>query len=284
MGVSKSKVKKVTYTCSMSYDEFVAYYNNCICMGSINENDTVEIEGLNYKIKDNKIFLCGSNADELAQYATSKEIEEDIVVKIKLPDYVNAISSWAFCANIFLTEISGQGIEYIGTNCMLGCYRLSKVDFPNLKDIGCGAFKECYALKEINLLKCEKIKTYAFKGCHLLQEIKAPVLTECGLEIFSQCYSLNSCYMDSLEYIHPRTFEECHALRTLYAPKIIFGVENMLDMINQKTTPYSLLNDTYCISKLNVGVFVGTFDYFHKSYVNCDLTYSTHITKKETDK
>ena len=272
MHVSKSTCKTITLTCDMSYDEFVAYYNNCITMGLVNQNGSVTVNELTYKISYDKIYLCGCNLN--LNDASYK-------VKIHLPKYITHIFENAFYQFRELTEICGEGIVYLGNYCFNNATRLQKVNFPKLTNIAEGAFTNCEALAKIEIPNCKKISTLAFQGCHSLKEINAPMVTKLGNSVFFNCYSLTNCYFNSIGYLNNSTFAHCKKLKVLNLSNIALG--NIPCIEGKQVTNYELLLSSYkSLSRLYVDTFIGSFDKFHKAFYDCDLYYNNFIEKRDS--
>lgn len=264
MALSKGKSKQLKIDCtSMTYEEFIGYYNNCLCMGLLERNGTVNINGLLYIVKDEEIHLhyCDVN--------TSKHHYE-----ILLPSFVTHIDDNAFSYCNYLVEITGEGVKNIGHNCFTTCNNLKRANFPNVEYIGREAFYNCRLLEEIDLASCKSINNLAFSNCISLKEVNAPKLIQCGTSAFADCHSLVSCSLDSISFIRDYTFKHCYHLKKFYAPKISFGVR---DKKRIKVTKYNAFNGSNSINDFQVDTFIGSFVYFHLYFDNCDLKYNKHI-------
>ena len=274
--ISKSNCERVIIECTKSYDEFIAYYNNCICMGMVNTDGSVTIDGFGYKIQEGEIYLVNYAFSETPewQYIGTPQI----IVKIILPPFVSHINSNAFLSCENLIEISGDGVKTVGSSSFEDCHRLEKVNFPNLISIGAASFQDCRVLKEVTLLNCKQIEEFAFKRCMSLKAVNAPKLTNCGVKAFAKCYSLNKCRFNSITYLQSETFEDCLNLQKFYAPKIIFGLPNTSE---QRSTPHKLFIGCYSLKEIHVGTYIGTLKYFHYNHYNCNLIYTRHIDRTE---
>ena len=63
-------------------------------------------------------------------------------------------------------EVEGVGITYVKTKAFFNCHRLKKALFPNLVEIGSGAFKHCINLTNFDLPDTvTKIGMKAFADC-----------------------------------------------------------------------------------------------------------------------
>jgi hypothetical protein len=274
MNISKGKREIITMDCSMTYDEFIDYYNNCLCMGSLNEDETITVNGLKYKIIDGEVQITRFDCNDKDNPLTSKEF----MVQIVLPPFVSSINSGAFMSCENIVEISGDGVKCVDVDAFNACVRLQKVNFPNLTYIGHAAFCDCFSLTEIDLRNCEKIKSEAFYKCVALLELSAPKLTECCLAAFSNCYSLTKCNLDSVNYIADNAFLNCFRLKKVYAPKIILGLPYELDVM---TTTFTVFSGCIELSELLVGTYVGTLEYFHRKFFNCTLLYDRYVKIQE---
>ena len=275
MEILKSNCEKVVLDCNMTYDEFMEYYNNCICMDMLNDDNSITVNNLKYLVKDGNVELEGYFfEDDTDTYIESP----NIIVTIILPSFVSSIADAAFIECQNLTEISGDGITDIGSYAFNNCVRLEKVNFPNLKSVGDNAFQLCRLLKEINLLNCIKVGNWSFDACNSLKEIKAPNLIRSGISSFSECYSLTDCKLDSIDYLPKDTFTNCLNLQKFYAPKIILGLPNTSE---QKSTPDDVFNGCCpSLSQIHVGAYIGNF---HAHYFNCELICENYIKEVTND-
>jgi len=274
MNISRSKIKKATFNCDMTYDEFKAYYNNCICLGIINEDDSVTINRLCYKIIENEIHLV--SCCDYQQYKFFSIGDPECYIKLILPSCVTHIDENAFKGCINITTISGEGVTHIDDNCFNSCFRLEKAYFPNVKSIGSSTFSNCIKLKEITLLNCESVGMCAFSHCHSLKEINAPALIKCSTQAFALCHALTKCSFDSLKFIYEEAFKDCINLKKVYAPKLIIGVPN-IKLVNGRVTGFTAFKGCISLTTLQVCIFVGTFEYFHQQFEACNLIYAKNI-------
>jgi len=270
MNISKGKKKIITMSYDMTYDEFIDYYNNSLCMGLLDEDETITVNGLKYKIVDGEVQITRLDYDDKDNPLTNN----GAMVRVILPPFVSSINSSAFMSCENLVEISGDGVKYVDIDAFNACVRLQKVNFPNLTYIGHAAFCDCFSLTEIDLRNCEKIKSEAFYRCVALTELNAPKLTKCCLAVFSNCYSLTKCNLDSVNHIADNAFLNCFRLKKVYAPKIIFGLPYELERM---TTTFTVFSGCIELSELLVGTYVGTLEYFHRKFFNCTLLYDRHV-------
>lgn len=135
----------------------------------------------------------------------------------------------------------------IGNNAFMDCYNLVSVSAQNLTVLTLGAFKNCIALKTIDMpslieiganavrntgiedfsgTTVEKIGNYAFADNYYLEKAYFPVATSTGTNVFLNCSSLQIVGLLSLEELNGNTFSNCPSLINLYLPNAVSVVKS----------------------------------------------------------
>ena len=161
-----------------------------------------------------------------------KKYRKDIMVILRIPDYLTAIEEGAF-KNPFEEDEYGYpglvevhfpaSLTTIGDGAFQWCYRLTNVHFPHdsaLTRIGDLSFADC-ALTEINFPRgLTRIGEGAFCICPKLSELHFPAsLKIIGKRAFSGCIGLTEVHFPaSLTQIRTGTFASCRGLTELRLP------------------------------------------------------------------
>ena len=113
-------------------------------------------------------------------------------------------------------------LEYIGINAFKNCHALKKIDLPqNVNEIGMAAFENCILLESISLpSSLKKINVGVFRGCQSLREVNIPSsVTDIDDRAFAKCVSLISIKIPaSVKSIGIDAFDECSSLRQISIP------------------------------------------------------------------
>jgi hypothetical protein len=113
-----------------------------------------------------------SNCNNLSELILCRGLEE--------------IGSYAFynCGNLRKLELPTT-LKRINSRAFSECYSLSEIDFAEgedgegLTDIGNGAFRYCYSLKDLHMpTTLKRIESYAFNGCSNLNVVHVPSMLE----------------------------------------------------------------------------------------------------------
>ncbi len=189
------------------------------------------------------------------------------LTSIKLSQ-VKEISSYAFqnttnLGSVYCNELTEMGMNVfeqsgidsfnapkllsIGNNAFMDCYNLVSVSAQNLTVLTLGAFKNCIALKTIDMpslieiganavrntgiedfsgTTVEKIGNYAFADNYYLEKAYFPVATSTGTNVFLNCSSLQIVGLLSLEELNGNTFSNCPSLINLYLPNAVSVVKS----------------------------------------------------------
>lgn len=189
------------------------------------------------------------------------------LTSIKLSQ-VKEIGSYAFqnttnLGSVYCNELTEMGMNVfeqsgidsfnapkllsIGNNAFMDCYNLVSVSAQNLTVLTLGAFKNCIALKTIDMpslieiganavrntgiedfsgTTVEKIGNYAFADNYYLEKAYFPVATSTGTNVFLNCSSLQIVGLLSLEELNGNTFSNCPSLINLYLPNAVSVVKS----------------------------------------------------------
>lgn len=123
-----------------------------------------------------------------------------------------------------------EGVVEIVANCFNNSVKLRSVVLPStLKTIGTAAFRNCSALKEIEIPEgITVIPIDAFNSCGDLRRVKLPSTLKCiERDAFGWCGSLDDIeFPDGLEEIGDNAFVECRALRYTIIPTSVKIIDN----------------------------------------------------------
>lgn len=110
------------------------------------------------------------------------------VTSISIPNSVNNIGDWAFCATMITSITIPSGVTKIGESVFNGCDQLTTVNIPNnVISIGYKAFYKCLNLKSINIPNnVTTIGELAFWECRSLTSVTIPnSVTSIGANAFN---------------------------------------------------------------------------------------------------
>ena len=97
---------------------------------------------------------------------------------------------------------------------------IREVNFPKVKKIGEGAFRNCYNLTTVSFPMCTTVYAEAFAMCTQLRDAYFPVLSFMENNIFALCYDLESVYAPNLQTIEQMDFYICSKLSNIDFPKV----------------------------------------------------------------
>lgn len=164
-------------------DEFIDYYNRCICFGLTVCEDAV------FKICESKYIMLDL-----------KKVKDSYV---KVPSFVDSLAylppnpyTWTH-SNKYIKELDLNKVKTIGGFALEG-YDIEVLHGPNLLAIGSEAFRSCNKLKSLDLPKLRQVGDKAFYFCTHLESFNAPSLVTISKEVFRNCYSLTSINVPNL--------------------------------------------------------------------------------------
>ena len=147
---------------------------------------------------------------------------------------VTSIRDGAFSGCRLLSEIDFPNVEEIGVGAFYGMYSgdadlrvpITSAAFPKCKTIGYNAFYECYQLSYISFPECTTIDGYAFSGCPISEAI------------FPKCTSLQNT---AFGYSWPD-----NKLEKAIFPKLqMLGAGTFADFISLEYTNFSACESIY---------------------------------------
>lgn len=146
------------------------------------------------------------------------------VEKLTVPNKIQLPLKKFSLLRLFNKRIKNKPLKRIDDYIFSG-QELKEVVLPNtIKELGAGAFQNCYSLTSINLpKKINKIDENCFFCCKSLLSITIPKkvkkISKCA---FWYCESLRSVYVpNGVEKIEERAFDECESLRELVIPQSV---------------------------------------------------------------
>lgn len=169
--------------------------------------------------------------------------------KIVFPDTVQDIERCDFSFSKKLKEVVlSANISTIGTEFLMCCSNLQKINLDNIEAIHESAFSECENLEEANLSNVALIDGFAFAGCEKIKHISLPnvksikhcafidckslesvelsnKLINIGSEAFCKCINLSKINLpNTLGEILGRTFYGCSLLKTINIPNKLVSI------------------------------------------------------------
>ena len=172
---------------------------------------------------------------------------EDPTLDIKHVDTTcSIISDFAF-QDSYIQTIYASYVTYIGQFSFGSCYSLEYVRFPNLENLGSGAFYEANIVgayfpklqevsslcfySSINMMSVDMpevtvINSDAFAFCNSLLYVNIPKVTHIKSSAFYYSQAIESISFPNLITIEASAFEECYGLISLYLPKVETVGEN----------------------------------------------------------
>ena len=214
----------------------------------INKNtfvDIIEIEGIEYVIKDEKAIVnkCIENNTEVIIPSTIEIngttynvtsikgyafTECDNLTSITLPNSLTSIGEGAFYNCSSLTNIViPEGVTSIGKYAFFWCCDLKSITLPNtLTNIGYKAFQWC-ALTNVKLPESlTTIEDSAFCDCRNLTSIVIPNgVTSIGEYVLCDCWNLTNIKLpDTLTSIGYEAFCNCRNLTNITLPESLASI------------------------------------------------------------
>lgn len=138
-----------------------------------------------YMLEDGKAVLCSGAHSHFGDACIDSILKGKVVVPEKIDGYpVVALgpSAFKFCEEITELVIPEGVREIRGEFCFERCKRLTEIKLPrSIVKVQGHAFKDCTALRKIDIALCKEISGAAFMGCTSLEAIVAaddnPVFT-----------------------------------------------------------------------------------------------------------
>ena len=119
-----------------------------------------------------------------------------------------------------LTKLNLPDVVNIGTNSFYACEKLIEINAPNLEELGEGAFGNTFALTSISLPKAKKIGNRAFQSesagslgqsvrYGILANVNIPEVEMVGEDAFNSCQQLLSIDIPNLKDLRAAAFARC---------------------------------------------------------------------------
>jgi len=125
-------------------------------------------------------------------------------------------------------EINNLPVTTIARHSFFGCSQITSVRLPDsVLTIGDGAFRECFALEEIQLSEnITSLGERAFTSCHRLRQIEIPAsVTEIREATFHYCSDLTTVDLhNGLEVIGRGAFWNCTRLKEINIPASVMNI------------------------------------------------------------
>lgn len=162
-----------------------------------------------------KIDLSRTNITTLQRYCFYMH---ENLSEIILPYTLRIIDDYCFsgCASLISINIP-DSITHIKNSVFYGCGLVS-ISLPSsVIYIGCGIFRECIKLVNVELSQNIKILgTYTFYGCRSLEKINIPSeIVLIGYRSFAYCVKLHKVTIKKCNKIAHDGFWQCHELKSI---------------------------------------------------------------------
>ena len=126
---------------------------------------------------------------------------------------------------LFKNISSAQNLTVLTLGAFKNCIALKTIDMPSLIEIGANAVRNT-GIEDFSGTTVEKIGNYAFADNYYLEKAYFPVATSTGTNVFLNCSSLQIVGLLSLEELNGNTFSNCPSLINLYLPNAVSVVKS----------------------------------------------------------
>jgi hypothetical protein len=205
---------------------------------SITENGThdareYESVDVNVPIPDGYIIPSGTlDITENGTYDVTEKASVNVNVEASGgEDVAGAI------ADRTVTEFINNNATNIGAYVFRDCAALKTVDVPNAKSVGTYAFYDCEALSSVNMPLVQSVGAYAFAYCNKLKSATFPSVTTLSSNALREVQYITHLDLPKLTNIPSQAFYGCRALKAL-----ILRSETMVTLANTNA-----FNTCYCI-------------------------------------
>ena len=221
-----------------------AAFENCTVLTSITIPNSVTsiglyaFEGCNGLTKTNytgsvadwcKIDFYDASSNPVS-YSHNLFINDVLVMKLSIPEYITVINNYAFhgCSNLTSVSIP-NGVTSIGDFAFSDCSGLTSVSIPNsVRSIGESAFYHCTSLASITIPNgVTSIGKSAFSDCSGLTSVSIPnSVRSIGKSAFSDCSGLTSVSIpNGVTSIGESAFYRCTSLASITIPNGVTSIE-----------------------------------------------------------
>lgn len=159
------------------------------------------------KVVGNGITVLGMNA-----FADCKNL-----VSLDFP-LLEGIGDYAFSGS-GLTKIKLLNVTDLGTNVFNGCDKLEVALLPMVENVNIGTFRDCTALKFVDVSAATKISTSAFRNTGL-ERIMIGIVEEIGNYAFAENNNLVGVILPKVTSVGPYAFQKCPVLKQVFLPRV----------------------------------------------------------------
>lgn len=194
-------------------------------------------------------YAFGYNCDETASPKAYYGANQNLVTLNITNSSAVEIGTRALVKAKKLKTVKFYGINSkIGESCFEGCPYLESYSYKNTSAeinsaiINKNAFKDCVALKEVELINWKEVGISAFQGCTAMKKLRIGNIVKIGDYAFEGCTDLNELIVDEgIATIGDYVFKNCESLIDVdlskygyhdYANNGTFGVYNFENCIN----------------------------------------------------
>lgn len=147
-----------------------------------------------------------SMLEKLTEGGGGSEYDIDSLINgsiTKIESKVNTIKDYTFC----------------------GCANLKEAIFPNVTEIGEGAFWDCHALIKLEIPKVKILNMQSIGDCIVLKALNCPEVEIIGSSCFENCEKLENINLPKVKAIKSSAFVSCYALKTIHIPATIQEID-----------------------------------------------------------
>lgn len=174
----------------------------------------MNLVGLNVGLSDSLSAKTRRFADYYRQLAagTIKEVYDDETVNLYSGFYRSNVEkvtftkcrviagneAFGYCEKLFSVDF--PELVQIGTGAFRGTTKLVHVCFPKVGDVITSAFNRSY-VETVDLPVCTWIRDTVFSYCSKLKEIKIPICKVIGRSVFLDCTALEKIFLDGVTVV-----------------------------------------------------------------------------------
>ena len=139
------------------------------------------------------------------------------LISVDFPN-LEGIGDYAFSES-GITEVNFANVTDLGTNAFNGCDKLETAILPLVENINIGTFRNCTALKSVDISSATKISANAFRNTGI-ERIKIEKVEEIGNFAFCDNESLVSIVLPDVVLANAYVFQNCPSLKYISMPKL----------------------------------------------------------------